>query len=178
MNTATAMPVRLLSGSPAPELDVPLAQGGRWRLSEQRPEKFTLVVVFRGFHCSFCKPEIEKLQTKLLEFSAIGIAVLAVSMDSEDHAANALVEWAITDLPFAYGLTVRQARAWGLYISKRVKQQEPEIFSEPGAFLIRPSGTLYAEFQSTAPWLRLDFDLLLRGIQVAIKRGTPPRGAE
>ncbi|MCZ6858903.1 MAG: AhpC/TSA family protein, partial [Alphaproteobacteria bacterium] len=75
-------------------------------------------------------------------------------------------------------LTEQQARAWGLYISKRVKQHEPEIFSEPGAFLIRPNGTLYAEFQSTAPWLRLDFDILLRGVQVAIQRGTPPRGGE
>ena len=99
MNTATAIPARLLSATPAPELDVPLARGGRWRLSEQRPEKFTLVVVFRGFHCSFCKPEVEKLQTKLPEFSAIGIAVLAVSMDSEDHAASALDEWAISDQP-------------------------------------------------------------------------------
>lgn len=169
-------PVRLLPGSRAPALKVPLARGGRWSLSDQAPENFTLVVVFRGVHCSFCKPEIETLQKLVPDFAALGISVLAISMDDADRAARALAEWHIPDLALGFGLSEDSARAWGLYLSNRVKDVEPPVFAEPGAFLIRPDGTLYAEFQSTTPWLRLDFGTLLRGIKVAMERGTPPRG--
>jgi len=167
---------RLLPGQPVPDLALNLAHGGRWKLSEQSPTNFTLIVVFRGVHCSFCKPEIEKLSEMQNQFSALGISILAVSMDGRDRATRALNEWAIGDLPFAYGMTELQARSYGLYISTRVKPVEPYVFSEPGAYLIKPDGTLYAQFQSTTPWLRLDIDTLYRGIQVAMDRGTPPRG--
>jgi peroxiredoxin len=173
------MPVkinRLIPGEPAPELDVPLFAGGRWRLSEQDPQKFTLMHFFRGVHCSFCQPEVEKLQAMQDLFTEIGISILSVSMDCLDRAEKAAKEWAITNLPFAYGLTEAQARSWGLYLSSRVKEKEPEIFSEPAAFLVDKAGVLFAEFQSSVPWLRFDIDILYRGIQLAIQRGAPPRG--
>lgn len=168
----------LLPGSPSPELDVPLIRGGRWRLSEQRPDKFTLIQVFRGVHCSFCKPEVEKLQGMQDDFASIGIDTLAVSMDSEQRALQAVAEWQLGDLPLAYGMSEQQARNWGLFLSRRIKPVEPELFCEPGAFLVQPDGTLYAQFHSTTPWLRLDLDILYRGIQVAMQRGTPPRGVD
>lgn len=178
-NEISGVPVtRLLSGSPAPELDVPLAGGGRWRLSEQSPQNFTLIIVFRGVHCSFCKPEVEKLQTLKAQLAEIGVEAFAVSMDGEDRAARMSSEWALDDLPVGYGMSLDQARAWGLYISRQVKDVEPDIFSEPGCFLVRPDGTLYSQFQSTAPWMRLDLDVLLRGIKIALERGTPPRGGD
>ncbi len=178
MTTSERTIGRLSPGESAPELELELAGGGHWILSDQRPENFTLVVVFRGVHCSFCKPEIEKLSYMQTAFAAIGISILAVSMDDAERANRALSEWAIGKLPFAYGMAEHQVRSFGLYVSERVKPVEPELFSEPGAFLIRPDGTLYAEFQSTTPWLRLDLDVLYRGIQVAMKRGTPPRGGQ
>lgn len=167
---------RLIPGELAPELDVPLLSGGRWRLSEQRPEKFILIHFFRGVHCSFCQPEVEKLEAMQEKFAEIGISLLSVSMDSLERAERAAVEWKFSTLPFAYGLTETQARAWGLYLSRRVKEKEPELFSEPAAFLIDQKGILFAEFQSSVPWLRFDIDILYRGIQLAMQRGTPPRG--
>ena len=176
MSSQANSQTRILPGTQAPELDVPLVGGGRWRLSEQKPEKFILIQVFRGVHCSFCKPEVEKLQAMMADFASIGISILSVSMDSKERGLQALAEWQIDDLEFAYGMTEEQARSWGLYISSRVKSKEPEYFSEPGAFLVTPDGQLYAEFQSSGPWLRLDIDILYRGIQLAMERGTPPRG--
>ncbi len=84
---------RLLPGSKAPELDVPLLAGGRWRLSEQRPEKFTLIHVFRGVHCTFCQPEVEKLQAMMADFGKIGVSLLSLSMDSRERAERARAEW-------------------------------------------------------------------------------------
>ena len=167
---------RLIPGELAPELDVPLIQGGRWRLSEQTPEKFTLIHVFRGVHCTFCKPEVEKLQLMQDDFRSIGVSILSVSMDSIERAQRAQKEWSFTTLPVAYGMSEEQARSWGLYLSSRVKEKEPDLFAEPGLFLVGADGSLYAEFQSSVPWLRIDIDILYRGIQLAMERGTPPRG--
>jgi peroxiredoxin len=171
-----ALTNRLIPGEKAPELDVPLLKGGRWCLTEQNPKKFTLIQVFRGVHCTFCQPEVEKLQTMLNAFNRLGISILSVSMDSVERAERAQAEWNIDALPFAYGMTIEQARSWGLYISSRVKEKEPEIFAEPAVFLVTPNGVLYAEFQSSVPWLRMDIETLYRGIQLAMERGTPPRG--
>ncbi|MGR3344295.1 MAG: redoxin domain-containing protein [Paracoccaceae bacterium] len=178
MNISPYVPQRLVAGSKVPPLDAKFLDGRNWQLSEMRPENFTLLIFLRGWHCSFCKSEAETLQNMLTDFSNIGISVVVVTMDDVDRAKKAFDEWHIPDLPFAHGLPEHQARAWGLFISKRVKPSEPEIFSEPGAFLIQPDGTLYSQYQSAAPWLRLDLSILYRGIQLAMKRGTPPRGGE
>jgi peroxiredoxin len=178
MNASLSVPQRLVTGLKVPPLAAKFVDGKKLQLSEMRPEKFTLVIILRGWHCSFCKSEAESMQKMLSDFSNIGISVLVITMDDVDRARKAFDEWHIPDLPFAYGLSEQQARAWGLFISRRVKPGEPEIFSEPGAFLIQPDGTLYSQFQSTAPWLRLDIPVLYHGIQLALERGTPPRGGE
>jgi uncharacterized protein YciI/peroxiredoxin len=168
--------IRPRNGDPAPGLDIALARGGRWRLADQAPEAFTLILIFTGMHCSFCKPEVEELARCRAEFAMLGIETIAVSMDDAGRAERMLLEWETGDLPVGFGLTEAQARSWGLYVSRRVKPVEPEIFAEPGLFLVRPDGTLYAAFQSTSPWLRPDLSILLRGIKLAMDRGTPPRG--
>jgi peroxiredoxin len=177
MNATPSISQRLSTGMQAPVLEVSFLDGRKCNIANPRPEKFTLVIVLRGWHCSFCKTEAETLQNMLSDFAAIGISILVVTMDDAERAQKAFDEWHIPDLPYAFGLTEHQAREWGLYISKRVKSAEPEIFSEPGAFLIQPDGTLFSQYQSTAPWMRMDFPVLYRGIQLAIQRGTPPRGA-
>jgi peroxiredoxin/uncharacterized protein YciI len=168
--------IRPRNGDPAPGLDIALACGGRWRLADQAPKAFTLILIFTGMHCSFCKPEVEELARRRAEFAMLGIEAIAVSMDDAGRAERMLLEWETADLPVGYGLTEAQARAWGLYVSRRVKPVEPETFTEPGLFLVRSDGTLYAAFQATSPWLRPDLSILLRGIKLAMERGTPPRG--
>jgi uncharacterized protein YciI/peroxiredoxin len=170
--------IRPRNGHRAPGLDIALARGGRWRLADQSPEAFTLILAFTGMHCSFCKPEVEELARCRAEFATLGIETIAVSMDDAGRAERMLLEWETGDLLVGFGLTEAQAqaRAWGLYVSRRVKPVEPETFTEPGLFLVRPDGTLYAAFQSTSPWLRPDLSILLRGIKLAMERGTPPRG--
>jgi peroxiredoxin/uncharacterized protein YciI len=175
-NMIGAPSIRPRNGHRAPGLDIALARGGRWRLADQSPEAFTLILAFTGMHCSFCKPEVEELARRRAEFVNLGIETIAVSMDDAGRAERMLIEWETGDLPVGYGLTEAQARAWGLYVSRRAKPMEPETFTEPGLFLVRPDGTLYAAFQATSPWLRPDLSILLRGIKLAMERGTPPRG--
>jgi len=176
MDTALVSNNRLRGGEKVPALKLPLVGGGTWSLDRAVPRTFTLIWVIRGVHCSFCKAEVEALAARRQELAGIGCEVVVASMDDAARAARLADEWRAGGLTVTYGLSEAAARAWGLYLSSRVKDAEPAIFAEPGLFLVRPDGTLYAQFQSTAPWLRVDTDTLLRGVKIALERGTPPRG--
>ena len=42
--------MQLVPRTQVPALDVPLVAGGRWSMETRRPDKFTLLVFYRGFH--------------------------------------------------------------------------------------------------------------------------------
>ena len=54
----------LIPRQPAPELNVETVGRGAWKMSEQSPENFTLVVFFRGLHCPICANYLCDLQRK------------------------------------------------------------------------------------------------------------------
>ena len=163
--------------SQVPEIDLPLTNGMRFELSKQNPDNFTLVVFYRGKHCPACRKQLTELSSKHDEFTKREVNVVAVSMDSEDRAAVVHEEWETGNVPLAYDLSEEQARKWGLYISKgREDSDEPEKFSEPALFLVRPDGTLcYAAVQNM-PFARSQFDDLLDGIDHMVENDYPTRG--
>ena len=167
----------LMPGKPVPALDLPLTIDARFDLSEQQPENFTMLVFYRGKHCPICKKYLIELGSKLAKFTDKGINVVAVSMDSPDRAAVSHEEWDTGDLPLAHSLSEEKAREWGLYISeKREGSEEPERFSEPGLFVVKPDGTLHFTVVQNAPFTRPDLDDLLEGLEYTIDKGYPTRG--
>ncbi len=167
----------LTPGQSVPELDLPLTIDARFELSRQSPQNFTMLVFYRGKHCPICKGQLEEIGGRLSDFTDAGINVFAVSMDSEERATVAHEEWDTGDLPLAWGLSEEQAREWGLFISeKRPDSEEPEVFSEPGLFLIKPDGELYFQVVQNAPFTRPSLDQLLQGLNYVIKNDYPTRG--
>lgn len=75
-----------------------------------------------------------------------------------------------------YGLSIEKAREWGLFISKGISDSEPTEFSEPGLFLVKADGTLYAASIQTMPFTRPDFDELLGGLKFVKDKNYPARG--
>ncbi|EAQ30192.1 hypothetical protein NAP1_05430 [Erythrobacter sp. NAP1] len=164
-------------GTQVPAIDLPLTIGARYDLSKQHPDHFTLVVMYRGKHCPICKGQLKDLASKLDEFTKRGINVVAVSMDSKERAMVVDEEWDTGDVPLAYDMSEETAREWGLYISeKREGSDEPDKFSEPGMFLVRPDGTLYFASIQNAPFTRPPLDDLLQGIDYITKNDYPTRG--
>ena len=162
---------------PVPALDLPLTIGARYDLARQRPEHFTMLVFYRGKHCPICKSYLEELAGKLDDFSQAGVNVAAVSMDDRERAMVAHNDWKTGDVPLIYDLSEEQAREWGLYISQgREDTEEPEVFSEPGLFLIRPDGRLYFASVQNAPFTRPPLDQLLEGIKFVTAKDYPVRG--
>jgi peroxiredoxin len=167
----------LKTRQPAPALDVPLAGGGRWVLAEQHPESFTVIVFYRGVHCAMCKAHITELDGLIDAFAGVGVtSVVAVSGDDEGRARRAVEEWGLKNVPVGYGLTQESMRAWGLPVSKAIKEGQPNEFSEPGLFIVRPDGTLYAAVQTTMPFLRPHLDEVVETIRWINENDYPARG--
>ena len=164
----------LIPGQPVPSLDLPLTIDARFELSEQSPENFTMLVFYRGKHRPICKKYLTELGSKLSNFTDKGINVFAVSMDSPERAAVSHQEWDTGDLPLAHSMSEEKAREWGLYISqKREGSDEPDMFSEPGLFVVKPDGTLHFAVVQSAPFTRPDLDDLLEGLNSLWTRVIP-----
>lgn len=163
--------------TPAPGLDLPLVGGGQWRLGEQEPTSFTLVLFYRGLHCPVCRGYLGQLERMLDEFAAAGVtSVVAVSGDDRQRAERTVADWGLSRLPVAYGQSVDSMREWGLFVSKGFKEGEPGEFSEPGLFLLQPDGILYAGVINTMPFGRPHFDDILAAVRFVRERDYPARG--
>jgi len=171
----------LMPRQKVPDLQVPTVGGGSWRLSEQKPERFTMLVFYRGLHCPICKGYLKDLDNKAGEFSARGVSLFVVSSDDEARATQAKSDWRLDNLTVGYGLDLDLARKWGLYISSGIGKtsagvEEPALFSEPGIFVIRPDATLYFASVQTMPFARPHFGEILSALDFVIARDYPARG--
>lgn len=162
---------------PAPSLEVSLVGGGHFSLADQRPDRFSLVVFYRGYHCPVCRGYLRQLDGLLDSFAEVGTtSVVAVSGDDDERATKSATEWGIERLSLGYGQSIESMRAWGLFVSKAIKDTEPAEFGEPGLFLVRPDATLYAGVINTMPFGRPHLDEVISMIRHANDRNYPARG--
>ncbi len=172
--TATA----LMPRHPVPALNVALTDGNRFVLGAAPGERFDLVVFYRGLHCPICAKYLLELERLAPEFEKRGVQVVAISSDDGERA-HAMADKVKAKI--GYGLSLKSARQWGLYISASrgktsIGIEEPALFSEPGVFLVRPDGTLYYGAVQTMPFARPQFQDLLGAIDFAIANDYPARG--
>jgi len=166
---------------PMPELSLRLLDGGDWTLSERKPENLSMIVAYRGLHCPVCRNYLKELNDGIEEFQKRGVDVVAVSTDDAERAMAAKTDWELPKVPVAYGMTIDKARELGLSISTSrgktsIGIDEPALFNEPGLFLVKPDGTLYAAFVQTTPFARPPLDQLLKAIDFINEKGYPARG--
>lgn len=171
----------LLPRQPAPALSLPLAGGGRFTLNDPAPERFTLLVFYRGLHCPICSRTLGELEARLPAFAALGTAAVAISSDDAERGEAAKARWKLPNLPVAHSLPLAEARRSGLFVStsRGVTSAgivEPDQFSEPGLFLIRPDGTVYFATVQTMPFARPRFEDILPALSFVIETGYPARG--
>lgn len=174
-------PTALSPRHPVPALNVPLTAGGRFVLGAAPGERFDLVVFYRGLHCPICAKYLMELERLAPEFAGRGVQIVAVSSDDEARGREMAEKVKAAVVKFGYGLSLKSARQWGLYISASrgktsIGIEEPALFSEPGVFIVRPDGTLYYGAVQTMPFARPQFHDLLGAIDFAIAKDYPARG--
>lgn len=162
--------------SKVPALDVPLVGGGKFSVFEASPEKFQILVFYRGKHCPKCQAQLKEIDPMVEDLKSNGFEIVALSMDGKDRAEGAVKDWGLKNLSVGYDLSLLTAKAYGLFISDAISDKEPAHFSEPGVFVIRPDGSLYAEFVQNTPFSRPDIKQLSEGLEFAFKNDYPVRG--
>ncbi len=166
---------------PVPALEFDLLGGSRWRLAEQHPQTFTMLVFYRGLHCPVCRRYTSELNGMLEGFDKRGVSTVITSTDPRERAEQAKTQWGLDKLPIGYGVPIETARRWGLYISSgrgmtSAGVEEPALFAEPGLFLIKPDATLYWLSVSSMPFARPHFGEIAQAIDFAVSKDYPARG--
>ncbi len=166
----------LIPGRPVPPLALETVDHGPWSLAAGASERFWLLVFYRGLHCPICREYVSELDRLGDEFKSIGVQPVAISMDSAERAQESVKVWGIERVPVVHGLSREDARVWGLFVSSAVSGNEPEQFSEPALFLVRPNGVLYGSTVNSMPFARATFSDLLIAVRNIIEFDPPERG--
>lgn len=159
-----------------PQLELSLINDTNWSLKKQEAEKYTLILFYRGYHCPVCRKQLEEVTDNISRLIERGIHVIGISMDSEEKAKKSGKEWNIAELPIGFGLSKEQAKEWGLYLSKGINEKEPELFSEPGMFLIKADQSLYFSSVQTMPFTRPKIDDVIQAVDYIENNDYPARG--
>ena len=166
----------LKPGQPVPALEVDLLGGGRFALAAEKPQRFTLLLFYRGLHCQRCKGYLGEIDRMLPDFAARGTGVAAISCDTRERAAQSQRDWGLGALRIGYGLEIEVARRWGLYISRAIRDDETPIFAEPGTFLVEADGRLHFAVINSITRMRPYPRDILDTIDRLIETGAEPRG--
>ena len=162
-------------GAKIDEISFPIVGSDNMVSIGQLKDRWTMLFVYRGKHCPRCKRFLNKLNTVLPAWSAV-LDVVVVSADTEDKAAADKAEFG-WNFELAYGMSEIQMRSLGLYVSSPLSDAETTgLFAEPGAFAIRPNGTLMLVDISNGPAARPDLEELLDGMKFNIDNDRPERG--
>jgi peroxiredoxin len=162
-------------------LTVKTLQHGEFDLMSENPSLMTLVCFYRGLHCPVCGNYLKELERLTPAFQERGVRTIAMSSDGEERARQMADKIGAEHLRIGYGLSLSVARQWGLYISASrgktsIGIEEPELFSEPGVFLIRPDQTVYWLSVQSMPFARPIFAEMVQALDFVIKNDYPARG--
>ena len=162
-------------GAPIEITSFPLLGSDDAMMIGQQKDRWTMLFVYRGKHCPRCKRFLNKLNASLPAWKEV-LDVIVVSSDTQEKAAADKEEFG-WDFDLCYGMTEAQMRSLGLYVSSPLSDAETTgLFAEPGAFGIRPNGTLMLVDISNGPAARPDLEELLDGMKFNIDNDRPERG--
>jgi peroxiredoxin len=171
----------LLPRQKVPGLAVDTLDHGRFDLASETPERGTVICFYRGLHCPICATYLTEFENRVPDFAQRGYASIALSTDGAERTRAMADNIGASSLRFGYGLPLRVARDWGLYVSAgrgktSIGLEEPALFAEPGLFVVNADGTLYYGSVQTMPFVRPHFRELVAALDFAIDRNYPARG--
>lgn len=171
----------LIPRQKTPDLTLPTLDHGQFDLSAENAERGTVICFYRGLHCPICATYLKEFEKKVAAFAERGVNCIASSSDGEERTRAMADKIEAKELRFGYDLPLSVAKEWGLYISTSrgktsIGIEEPELFSEPGLFMVTPEQTLYYGSVQTMPFVRPHFAELVAALDFAIPNNYPARG--
>jgi peroxiredoxin len=171
------MQLLLKPGMPVPALSFRTVGGEVWDVAKTAPQTLDLIAVYRGVFCPYCRGFISDLASRLDEFTHLGIHPVAVSVDGEGRAMQAVEEWGLGRMAVGFGLSAELIRPWNVFLTTREQDGESQTFCEPALLMVTPQKKVYALLTQSIPSGRPDLGNLLEGLAFLAKQGFPIRGA-
>ncbi len=124
--------------------------GGEMAIPEDLLQgQWSVLLFYRGHWWGYCNRQLADFQSKLGQFSKIGTQVVALSVDSEEHAQKMVQSHNLT-FPVLYELDAREMAATiGAYIS------ENKAYMHATGFILRPDKTIELSGYSSGPISRI-----------------------
>lgn len=135
-----------------------------------------MIEFYRGLHCPGCQAYLRQMDREVDSFREIGVEVIAVSGDDQSRAEQAKRDWQLDNLTVGYGVSVETMGDWGLFVSKGISEDEPELFSEPGLFVTKPDGSIYYVAVNSMTFGRPRMSEMLKALELKISHDAPARG--
>ena len=159
------MSFKLSAGETFPSISVTSLEGESCELGKPRDGyTWQAVFVYRGRHCPMCTRYLNALAKNRQAFADAGVDIIAVSADSKAQLTSHLEDIDI-NFPIAYGLTEKQMKTLGLYISiPRSEKETDHNFAEPGLFVVNDEGKLHVVDISNNPFVRPEINTLADGL--------------
>lgn len=153
-------------GETFPVTELPVLGGGSIRLGEPGDGyDWQMIVVYRGKHCPVCTRYLREVDEVVTPLKELGIEVVAVSADSKERATDQIAEIS-PGYPVAYGLTLEQMTALGVYVSSPRHGIDVEgPFAEPGLFVVNEDRELRMVDIANAPFLRPQLSSVVGGLR-------------
>jgi peroxiredoxin len=164
-----------VAGHTLAQMSFPKLGGGELSVGGVK-ENWTLLVVYRGKHCSRCKKYLGILNDMRAQWHDAGFDVAVVSADPMEKAEADQAEFG-WNFDLGYDLSEEQMATLGVYVSDPLSPSETDRrFAEPGTFVIRPDGSIVLVAISNGPSARPDLAELLDGMIFTKDNDRPPRG--
>ncbi len=164
-----------VAGANLGPMSFPKVGGGTVSVGGTR-ENWTLLIVYRGKHCSRCKKYLKILDDMRSQWHDAGFDIAVVSADTEAKASSDLAEFG-WGFDLGYDLSEAQMEALGVFVSEPLSSGETDRrFAEPGTFVIRPDGSILMVAISNGPSARPELAELPGGMIFTKDNDRPPRG--
>ncbi|SNR38149.1 peroxiredoxin family protein [Puniceibacterium sediminis] len=164
-----------VAGSILPPINLPKMGGGDIVIGGVR-ENWSLVVIYRGKHCSRCKKYLTILNDMRQKWQDAGFDIVVASADPVEKVQADLNEFGWS-FDIGYDLSEQQMATLGVYVSDPLTETETDRrFAEPGVFVVRPDGSIVLISISNGPSARPELEELLDGMIFTKEKSRPPRG--
>ncbi|CAM3826569.1 redoxin domain-containing protein [Rheinheimera salexigens] len=145
--------------------------------SENATGRWSLIIIYRGYHCPICLKYLNNLETYSKRLQALQIDLSVASADTPEQLNKMKEKGLQITCPILTGLTLAQMKLLGLYISDPMNESETDHpFPEPGLFLINPDGETIMIDIANAPFIRPDLEQLVSGLEFSFSKNYPVRG--
>lgn len=161
-----SMDQKLGIGASFPSMTISLVKGGSIEIPGGLPGRYRIFLFYRGHWCPFCRKALAGFEAVMPELTALGVSVLAASVDPIEKAREVQAE---VSFPIGYGVTHEMARQIGAW------WDGARAFIQPSEFMLDETDQILFSSYSDGPLARFIGSEVVGMVKRIDSRKNPPQ---